>query len=459
MSFSEIPPPPEEEPGQDLPFIRTRPPGPQSRSWLTRARRTSVPMGPKRPAPSASGVRTDIPAGTIVYFSAKGSNVLDVDGNRYVDLAGGFGAMLIGHSHPNVVRILEFQSRRLLQALGDVFPSEAKIALMDRLVELHPRGDAQVILGQSGADAVSAALKTAALYTGRPGVIAFEGAYHGLSYGPLAACGLRASYREPFAAQLNSHVAFVAYPRDSSHGQQALESAERALRSGAIGAVLIEPILGRGGCVVPPDEFLPELAQRAHAAGALIVADEIWTGLGRSGRMFHSQRGDFFPDLVCLGKGLGGGVPISAVIGESRIMGCWAREHEVVETSTFAGAPLVCACAIATLDVISREQLSARAAEAGERFRAALRAELSAASAVEVRGAGLMVGIDLGERPGAAAALQQALLRRGYITSTGGGQREVLVLTPPLNIAESLLAAFAPELGAEVRSLVGTRSQ
>jgi 4-aminobutyrate aminotransferase / (S)-3-amino-2-methylpropionate transaminase / 5-aminovalerate transaminase len=459
MSFSEIPPPPEEEPGQDAPFIRTRPPGPQSRSWLTRAGRTSVPMGPKRPPPGPRGVRTDIPAGTIVYASAKGSNVLDVDGNRYVDLAGGFGAMLIGHSHPNLLRILEFQSQRLLQALGDVFPSEAKIALMDRLVELHPRGDAQVILGQSGADAVSAALKTAALYTGRSGVLAFEGAYHGLSYGPLAACGLRASYREPFLGQLNPHVEFIAYPRDPSLASLSLERAERMLRSGAIGAVLFEPILGRGGCVVPPDEFLPELARRARAAGALVVADEIWTGLGRGGRMFHSQRGDFFPDLVCLGKGLGGGVPISALIGDSRIMGSWAREHEVVETSTFAGAPLACACAIATLDVISREQLPARAADVGERWHAELSAELSAVPAVEVRGAGLMVGIDLGERPGAAGKLQQALLRRGYITSTGGGQREVLVLTPPLNTAGGLLGAFVPELGAEVRALLGAGSR
>jgi 4-aminobutyrate aminotransferase/(S)-3-amino-2-methylpropionate transaminase len=395
----------------------------------------------------------------IVYASAKGSNVLDVDGNRYVDLAGGFGAMLIGHSHPNLLRILEFQSQRLLQALGDVFPSEAKIALMDRLVELHPRGDAQVILGQSGADAVSAALKTAALYTGRSGVLAFEGAYHGLSYGPLAACGLRASYREPFALQLNPHVEFIEYPRDPSLASRSLERAERVLRSGAIGAVLFEPILGRGGCVVPPDEFLPELARAARAAGALVVADEIWTGLGRSGRMFHSQRGDFFPDLVCLGKGLGGGLPISALIGDSRIMGSWAREHEVVETSTFAGAPLACACAIATLDVISREQLPARAAEVGERWRAELGAELSAVPAVVVRGAGLMVGIDLGERPGAAGTLQQALLRRGYITSTGGGQREVLVLTPPLNTAGRLLGAFVPELGAEIRALLGAGSR
>jgi 4-aminobutyrate aminotransferase / (S)-3-amino-2-methylpropionate transaminase / 5-aminovalerate transaminase len=453
MSFSEIPPPPEEEPGQDEPFIRTRPPGPQSRSWLTRFVHSAAPMGPKRPPAASRGVRTDIPAGTIVYASAKGSNVLDVDGNRYVDLAGGFGSVLIGHSNPNLLRILEFQSQRLLQALGDVFPSEAKIALMDRLVELHPRSDARVILGQSGADAVSAALKTAALYTGRPGVLAFEGGYHGLSYGPLAACGLRSSYREPFAGQLNPNVKFVAYPRDSKQAAASLERAELVLRSGAIGAVLIEPILGRGGCVVPPDEFLPELGLRARAAGALLVADEIWTGLGRAGRIFHSQRGDFFPDLVCLGKGLGGGLPISALLGDSRIMESWAKEQEVVDTSTFAGAPLACACAIATLDVISREQLPERAAEVGGRFRAALSEQLAGGPPVDVRGAGLMVGVDLGERPGAARSLQQALLRRGYITSTGGGSREVLVLTPPLNTSERLLSAFVPELLAELRAL------
>ena len=121
--------------------------------------------------------------------------------------------------------------------------------------------------------------------------------------------------------------------------------------------------------MVPPDDFLPELGPRARSAGALIIADEIWTGLGRAGRMFHSQREDFFPDLVCLGKGLGGGLPISALLGDSQVMSSWAREPEVVHTSTFAGAPLACACAIATLDVISREQLPDRAAEVGDRWR------------------------------------------------------------------------------------------
>jgi 4-aminobutyrate aminotransferase-like enzyme len=147
------------------------------------------------------------------------------------------------------------------------------------------------------------------------------------------------------------------------------------------------------------------------------------------------------------------------VLGDSRIMASWAREQEVVDTSTFAGAPLACACAIATLDVISREQLPDRAREIGGRFREALSAQLSGGPRVDVRGAGLMVGIDLGERPGAARSLQLALLRRGYITSTGGGQREVLVLTPPLNTSEHLLTAFVPELAAELRALSPARSQ
>jgi 4-aminobutyrate aminotransferase / (S)-3-amino-2-methylpropionate transaminase / 5-aminovalerate transaminase len=447
MSFSEIPPPPEEDPGQDSPFLRGRTPGPQSRSWLTRAARTAAPMGKRDP-------RARPGAGSIVYASAKGSNVLDVDANRYVDLAAGFGALLLGHSHPSVVRALEFQSRRLLQALGDVYPSEPKIALMDRLVELHPNRDAQVLFGQSGADVVSAALKTAALHSGRPGVLAFQGAYHGLSYGPLAACGLRASYRDPFAQQLNAHVHFVAYPRDAEGAERALEHARQLLASQPIGAVLIEPVLGRGGCLVPPDGFLPALGRAARERGALLIADEIWTGLGRAGRLFFSRRDDFFPDLVCLGKGLGGGVPISALIGERSVMSAWSRDQEVVETSTFAGAPLACACAIATLDVITREHLSERSAELGAWFRAALSDALASRPGIEIRGEGLMVGIDLGERPGAGQALQRALLERGYITSTGGGGREVLVLTPPLNIAERLLNDFVPELAAAARNTI-----
>ena len=283
MSFSEIPPPPEVDPGNDEPRIRVRPPGPESRSWLTRAGRVSAPMGPA-PAPGRSKVvRADVPADSIVYASGKGSNVICVDGNRYVDLAAGFGALLIGHAHPRILRVLEVQAPRLMQALGDVYPSEPKIALSDRLATLYPEPGARVILGQSGADAVSAALKTAMLATGRPGVIAFSGSYHGLSYGPLAASGLRAGYREPFLAQLNPAVRFVDYPSTEADAELSLERVRFELARGDVGAVLVEPVLGRGGALPPPSGFLQELGRLTRAGGALLVADEIGAASGAPG--------------------------------------------------------------------------------------------------------------------------------------------------------------------------------
>jgi 4-aminobutyrate aminotransferase/(S)-3-amino-2-methylpropionate transaminase len=443
MTFSEIPPPLEIEPGQDEPEIKSRPPGPSSRSWLVRHAHRSAPMGPK-PQHQPGDLRA--PPSGIVYASAKGSNVIDVDSNRYVDFAAGFGAMLIGHSHPSVLRVLDFQAHRLLMALGDVFPADSKVALLERLAALHPDPNARVVLGQSGADAVTAALKTALLYTGKPGVIAFAGAYHGLSHAPLAACGLRESYRSPFAAQLNPHVHFVDYPAERADLPRVLEQVRAALLTGQVGAALVEPILGRGGVVVPPADFLPELGRLAREFGALSIADEIWTGLGRSGKMLFSLSSDFTPDLICLGKGLGGGLPISALVGRGTVLESWRRDAEVVHTSTFAGAALACSTALATLDVISRQQLPARAQSLGEKLLGMLHTRLARFPKVSLRGTGFMIAIDLGDRPGRATQLARQMLECGYITSTGGGRREILVLTPPLTLAESLLDGFVDSL-------------
>lgn len=440
MSFSEIPPPPELVPGQDRPHLRVPPPGPQSRSWLLRHTHSAAPMGPKR-TPSGSALAADVPPSTIVYATGKGSNVIDVDSNRYVDLVAGFGSLLLGHDHPHIRRVIGLQADRLLQALGDLHPADARIALTERLAKLHPSGDGQVILGQSGADAVTAALKTAALFTGRPGVLAFGGAYHGLSYGPLAALGLRESYREPFTAQLNQHVRFAPYPADDNELDETIEQCRLELASGKIGAVLVEPILGRGGCVVPPGDFLPELGRLAARNGALLIADEIWTGLGRSGALLFSVKSGVSADLLCLGKGLGGGLPISACIGRRDVMQAWSREKEVVHTTTFSGAPLACATALGTLDSLSREKLCERAASVGAHF-----LELLLSAGANARGAGLMLGIELSGRPGAAVNLARRLLSAGYITSSGGGSREVLILTPALNISPALLEAFTLEL-------------
>jgi 4-aminobutyrate aminotransferase/(S)-3-amino-2-methylpropionate transaminase len=412
-----------------------------------------APMGP-RAFGNLSAVKSPARAGTIVLSTGRGSNVTDVDGNRYVDLAQGFGSLLLGHNHQRVLEVLNLQAARLVQALGDVHPADAKIGLMTRLAEGFPE-PAAVIVGQSGSDAVTAALKTAALYTGRPGVIAFEGAYHGLGYGPLAACGLRASYRAPFSDQLNPHVSFATYPSSAGDLPQVFQQVRAALSEGTVGAILAEPILGRGGVVVPPGGFFDQLSALAHDHGALLVADEIWTGLGRAGEMLLSVSGDTCPDLVLLGKGLGGGLPISVCIGKKSVLEAWSREDEVVHTSTFAGAPLACATALGLLDVLSKQSLVERSRNVGARWLAKMEQALASSGAVrQVRGRGLMIGIELGERvPGGASTLSQALLERGYLTTTGGGGREVLVLTPALNIEEALLDEFSEVLSSTLRLL------
>jgi 4-aminobutyrate aminotransferase/(S)-3-amino-2-methylpropionate transaminase len=369
-----------------------------------------------------------------------------VDGNRYVDLAAGFGALLLGHGPAAVAAALEEQSERLWLALGDVFPSDAKVVLCERLAALMPDEGARVMLGASGADAVTAALKTAVLATGKPGVVAFDGAYHGLSHGPLAACGLRPSFREPFAAQLGEHVAFAPYPADEGALAAALAAVDGHLAKGHVGAVLVEPILGRGGCVVPPRGFLTGLRAACDKAGALLVCDEIWTGLGRSGAWLASLDAGASPDVVCLGKGLGGGLPISACIGTDRAMSGWgAHGGSTIHTGTHFGSPLACAAAVATLEALDGLALPDRARRVGDRWMARLRAR-SAAGVLDVRGRGLMVGVALSGGSARAGAVSRRLLEAGWIVLTGGTGGDVLTLTPPLDVDESLLDAFADAL-------------
>jgi 4-aminobutyrate aminotransferase/(S)-3-amino-2-methylpropionate transaminase len=427
--------------GAELPSLRCAPPGPESRAWLERFARVAAPMGP-RPAPADSLAGTAA-TGTIVYQAAQGSNLLDVDGNRFVDLAAGFGSLLLGHDPSSVRLALERQSQLLWQGLGDVHPSDVKIRLLERLAALLGAGS-QSILGQSGADAVSAALKTALLYTGKPAVIAFGGAYHGLSYGPLALCGLRESYRAPFALQLNPSVRFIEYPTDQLSLGRSLAQARQELARGDVGAVVFEPILGRGGCLVPPQGFAPALAELCRASGSLLVADEIWTGLGRAGHWLYTESQGVRPDLVCLGKGLGGGLPISACVGRAEVMAAWSRSEEVVHTSTFAGAPLACATALCTLDALTEQELVARSHGLGSRWREALAQVLARPRLLhcELRGAGLMLGIELPRGTGAALRMCRRLLAQGYVVSLGGGQRESIVLTPALDVPEALLDGF-----------------
>jgi 4-aminobutyrate aminotransferase-like enzyme len=436
-----------------LPKVSTVPPGPRSRELSARLAAVESPAVDARREDRE--MQSGEGHGPIVYARGVGANVIDVDGNVYVDLAAGFGALLLGHVPAKVSAALDEQRRTLWLALGDVFASDAKVTLCERLAKLYPEPGARVMLGATGADAVTAALKTAVLATGRPRVLAFEGSYHGLSHGPLAACGLRASYREPFAEQLNPHVTFVPYPRDEASLGHTMGAVDRALAGGGFGAVLVEPILGRGGCVVPPRAFLPSLREACDRAGALLVCDEIWTGLGRSGAWLASVEAGAVPDVVCLGKGLGAGIPVSACIGSRRSMAAWgAHGGATIHTATHFGAPLACAAALATLESIEEQGLVARARDVGARFIDRLRDRVAGPGIADVRGRGLMVGVEFeGGRehgPRRALAATRQLLQKGWIVLTGGPDGDVITLTPPLDIDEALLDAFSRALAAAI---------
>ena len=428
--------------GQELPGVRTTPPGPRSRELSARLARVESPaFGARRAARAETSSADQSP---IVYERGAGANVWDVDGNRYVDMVAGFGALPLGHAPDVARRALLAQQDKLWLALGDVYATEAKVALTEQLAALYPEPGARVLLGLSGADAVTAALKTAVLATGRAGVLAFTGGYHGLSYAPLAACGLNPSFREPFAPQLGRHVTFAPFPTGEADVEDCFIHIQNALVSGQIGAVLVEPLLGRGGCVVPPPLFLRRLRDLCDRAGALLVADEIWTGLGRSGSMLMSVSQGVLADVVCVGKGLGGGLPISACIGSAKVMAPWGeRGGSSIHTATHFGFPLACATALATLGKIRDEGIADRARRVGDDFIELLRGKLRSPRVREVRGRGLMVGVELTGGAADALAASRALLERGWIVLTGGVRGDVITLTPPLTIGNELLGAFA----------------
>lgn len=429
------------DPETDLPRIRVSPPGPRSRALSERLSKVESPAfdARRQAREEASGASH----GPIVYAHGRGATLSDVDGNRYVDLTAGFGALVLGYP-PNVAaEAAHRQASELPLALGDVYASEIKVEACEAIAALFPEPGARVMLGLSGADAVTCALKTAALATRKPRVIAFEGSYHGLSHGPLAALGFAPSFREPFVSQLGAFVAFAPYPSTSEELDASLSKVRAELAAGDVAAILVEPILGRGGCVVPPKGFLSSLATLAREAGALLIADEIWSGMGRTGKMLASSHEGVVPDVVCLGKGLGGGVPISACVGRADVMQAWgAHGGSTIHTGTHFGSPPACAAALATISAVSN--LVERVAEVGADFRAEL-TSLSGPFDVTIRGMGLMVGIELGTST-RALSVSRRLLELGFIVLTGGVRGGALTLSPPLTVAPEQLSAFADAL-------------
>ncbi len=410
------------------PALVTPVPGPRSRA-----------LGARLAAVETRNVTCLTPEPPIFWERAAGSNVWDVDGNRFVDLSGAFGVANVGHAHPRVVAAIAAQSAQLLHGMGDVHPSAPKVALLEAIAARFPGGGpARATLASSGSDAVEIALKTALLATQRAGVVAFEGGYHGLGFGALDATW-RSDFRAPFAARLPARSAFARY----AYADDVLRAAREA--PAPVGAVLVEPVQGRGGERVPPPGFLRRLRELCDANHWLLIADEIYTGFGRTGRWFACEHEGVVPDLMCVGKGLSSGMPISACVGRAEVMDAWPRSlGEALHTQTFLGHPASCAAALASIAVLAEEKLPERAAETGAAALAWLNAATRGRAEVrECRGIGLMLGVECASPALAQRACAEAL-RRGVILLPSGEGGRVLSLTPPLSIEpEALLAALA----------------
>jgi 4-aminobutyrate aminotransferase-like enzyme len=417
--------------GDLLPRLSGPLPGPRSRAASRLLRRYEAPL--------VNTLSTREPA--LVWAQARGANVLDVDGNRYLDLTSGFGVASIGHRHPRVVAAVRRQSARLLHAMGDVAAHPARIELARRLARLGPVEDAQVYFAVSGSDAVEIALASALLATGRPGIVAFSGAYHGTTFGALAATA-RPAFREPLAPHLTPHVRRLAF------GCAAREL-DAALARRDVGCAIVEPILGREGVVLPPSGWLRELERACRRHGALLVVDEIFTGFGKTGALFVSAQEGVVPDLLCCGKALAGGMPLAAVIGRRELLAAWNRGGEALHTATFLAHPLACAAALATLDVLRDERLPARAARLGPLVGRRLQALGAGRADLRWRGRGLLWGIELADSRAAGRAVRQAR-DRGLLLLAGGERGAVLQLAPPLTITgrqlDYALAALAEVL-------------
>lgn len=371
----------------------------------------------------------------IFWESAEGSTVTDVDGNRYIDCAAGFGVANTGHSNPRVMRAVADQAERLAHGMGDVHPTEIRVRLLERLASVVPRVLTKTFLATTGSEAVEAALKSAMLATGKSRFAAYRGAYHGLSFGALSVGGIE-RFRAPFAGALAAEPVLLEFPREGLIGAaDAASLAREALRVHQdLAALVIEPIQGRAGCIVPPHGYLRALREICDDLRIVLIADEIFTGIGRTGSWFRVERENVFPDILCIGKALGSGIPISAAIGRTEIMDAWPESTgEALHTSTYLGNPLACAAAIATIDELERLKLPARAAELGERFGSRIRALRSFPHVIDVRGTALLWGIEL-ENGARAAKIVRHALQSGAIFLQSGLRGNAIVLSPPLTI-------------------------
>ena len=460
-----------------LPEVVTAIPGPRSRALAEKLSRFE--------AREVTWLAEDFP---VFWERADGVNVWDVDGNRYLDFTSAFAVTGLGHGARPIRAALESQAGRLLHAMGDVHPAAVKAELCEQLsritFERWGMGTGKTILCNSGSEAVEAALKTALLHSGRPGVISFEGGYHGLGFGALEVIGIPA-FREPFQSQLGRFAVRLPYPGcfrcpfgrkegfrlegnpfpncSTSCLEELRKQIVTTIRQREIGCILVEPIQGRGGEVVPPRDFLRMLRHICDDEKLLLILDEIYTGFNRTGKLFACEHFDITPDIICLGKALSGGFPISACVGRADIMDAWPQSTgEALHTSTTLGNPLGCAMALASIAEHLKDETRLLARRVGRELRQSLLA-LDSAWIGDVRGVGALLGVELVKPDGSphgalAAAIMRRGLQDGLILLGGGPSGAVLSFAPPFGVSDSEVEFLAAKLGDYLVLLAGSIS-
>lgn len=402
----------------------------------------------RREAAVARGV-----ASATRLFAARAENteLRDVEGRNYIDFAGGIAVVNTGHRHPRVMRAVAEQCEAYTHTAFQVVPYEPYIRLAERLNALAPIRDAKSLFMTTGAEAVENAVKTARSYTGRPAVIAFSGAFHGRSLLTMALTGKVTPYKTgfgPFPAEV--YRAPFPIPHHGISESDALAALDRLFQTDVqpdrVAALIIEPVLGEGGFHIAPPTFLQTLRALCDRHGICLICDEIQTGFARTGKLFAIEHSGVEPDLVAVAKGLGGGLPISGVIGRSEIMDAPAPGGL---GGTYGGSPLGCAAANAVLDIIEDEKLCERAADVGRRMLDSVedtKRRNDCSPIGDVRGVGAMVAFDLVKERGGhtpdpemAKAVTQCALDLGLILLTCGMYGNTIRLLTPLTIPEAML--------------------
>jgi LysW-gamma-L-lysine/LysW-L-ornithine aminotransferase len=353
----------------------------------------------------------------VTLVRGEGPYLWDNHGRRYLDLMTNYGVNLLGHTHPGVTAAITAQAARLTNA-HQSFDTPARDEFLEALGALLPPPLTRISFGNSGAEAVEAALKYARVATGRIGIVAAHRAYHGRTFGALAATA-DAKYRDPFAPMLEGvrHIPF-----------DDLDAMDKVLDD-SVAAVIIEPIQGEGGVRVPGDGYLKGIRDRCNAHGSLLICDEIQTGF-RTGAVFAFSREDIMPDILCVSKSIANGLPLGVTVTTEAVSD---RVPKGSHGSTFAGNPLVCAAGTATLRVLASEPLHARARQAGDRFQERVRA-LGLPQVRDVRGRGLMLAVEL-KKP--ATAVIKAMQERSVLALPGGGT--VIRFLPSILIEDAQL--------------------